>query len=104
MGWGSGTTDSGKDIGYMVDATCEHPGCTEEINRGLSYACGGEHGEDEVSCDGYFCNSHRKNWVDRDGTGDCVMVCDSCVDVLLKTGEWIEDEEEGTVIRKEEFE
>jgi len=59
MGWGHGGTDSrGREIGYSISATCDHPGCTEEIHRGLEYACGGIHGEDVNSCEGYFCYQH----------------------------------------------
>jgi hypothetical protein len=43
--------------GYGVPAICEHPDCLKEIDRGVSYACGGvpnsEHG-----CDRYFCSEH----------------------------------------------
>lgn len=59
MGWGNCGTDSkGRPIGYAFEATCDHPGCTKEIDRGLAYACGGMHGEDEYSCEGYFCDEH----------------------------------------------
>lgn len=61
MGWGYGTVQ-GKEVGYTVDTTCEHLGCTATINRGLSYACGNDHGEDEVSCAGYFCDNHLSGW------------------------------------------
>ena len=47
-----------KECGYMVDAVCEEPGCDTQINRGLAYACGGEPGEVDWSCDGYFCYEH----------------------------------------------
>lgn len=59
MGWGNCGTDSkGRPIGYVFEATCDYPGCEEEIDRGLSYACGGMHGEDENGCEGYFCGKH----------------------------------------------
>lgn len=57
MGWGSGMVE-GREVGYNVEATCEHPGCDAQIDLGLGYACGGTHGEDEVSCAGYFCGDH----------------------------------------------
>lgn len=45
--------------GYGVPAFCEHPDCNEEIDRGMSYACGGEPFS-EFGCDRYFCSKHRK--------------------------------------------
>lgn len=59
MGWGDCGTDSkGRPIGYVFPATCDHPGCKEEIHRGLSYACEGMHGQNEGGCEGYFCGKH----------------------------------------------
>lgn len=43
--------------GYGVPAYCEQPGCNEEIDRGMSYACGGEPFS-EYGCDRYFCSEH----------------------------------------------
>jgi len=43
--------------GYGVPAICEHPDCNEEIDRGMSYACGGEPFS-EHGCDRYFCSKH----------------------------------------------
>ena len=45
--------------GYGVPAYCEHPDCNEEIDRGMSFACGGEPFS-EVGCDRYFCSKHRE--------------------------------------------
>ena len=60
MGWGNCGLDSkGRPIGYTHEATCDHPGCDAKIDRGLSYVCGMMHGEDEWSCEGYFCPEHR---------------------------------------------
>lgn len=77
MGWANcGTDKSGRPIGYAHPARCDHPGCKVKIDRGLAYACGGMHGEDEVSCDKYFCAEHRQNWIP---VGDrVVQVCDEC--------------------------
>ncbi len=43
--------------GYGVPTFCEHPDCNEEIDRGMSFACGGEPFS-EVGCDLYFCGKH----------------------------------------------
>lgn len=50
MGWGDCGKDSkGRPIGYVFSATCDHPDCLKEIDRGLSFVCGDMHGEDEYS-------------------------------------------------------
>ena len=91
MGWGDCGTDSrGRRIGYSFSATCDHPGCDAHIDRGLSYACGGMHGEEPVeihadgtfwtSCEGYFCPDHLKTWFweTRDAEGEGTDVCPAC--------------------------
>jgi hypothetical protein len=45
--------------GYDVPAICEHPDCDKEIDRGMSYACGGEPFS-EIGCDMYFCEKHTE--------------------------------------------
>ena len=61
MGWSIGFDERWqRDIGYGVPAICDYPGCSEEIDRGLSYVCcneeprGGENG-----CGLYFCSKHH---------------------------------------------
>ena len=50
MGWADCGDDSkGRPIGYGFTATCDYPGCDNEIDRGLSYACGGMHGDGNYS-------------------------------------------------------
>lgn len=103
MGWGDCGTDSeGRPIGYVFPATCDHPGCNEEIDRGLSYACGDMHGTTFAGCEGYFCEKHRQNTViisaDEVETA-YETVCDSCARQLLASGEWVEDIEEGLIVR-----
>jgi len=59
MGWSIGYDSSWKrDIGYGVPAVCDHPGCNNEINRGLSYVCGGEPYGGDHGCGLYFCYDH----------------------------------------------
>lgn len=83
MGWGNCGQDSqGRQIGYYHSATCDHPGCEEKIDRGLSYVCGEMHGEDEVSCEKYFCDAHRKTAPGLCGTW--VNICFSCYDLAAK--------------------
>jgi hypothetical protein len=77
MGWANcGNDTKGRPIGYAHAATCDHPGCTKKIDRGLAYACGGMHGDDEVSCERYFCSEHLSGWVKFDGRA--IQVCAEC--------------------------
>lgn len=60
MSWSIGYDDRWKrDIGYGVPAYCDSPGCTEEIDRGLAYVCGGEPYGGEHGCGLYFCDQHH---------------------------------------------
>lgn len=60
MGWATGyDTSWQRDIGYGVPSVCDHPGCTEEINRGLGYVCGGEPYGGDDGCGLFFCGKHR---------------------------------------------
>jgi len=65
--------------GYEVEATCQHPGCEEKIDKGLGCLCYG--------CGGYFCDSHLGFSVDpltdklKEFTcfaGTRATCCDSC--------------------------
>lgn len=59
MGWSIGWDNKWKrDIGYGVPAYCDHPECNEEIDRGLSYVCGGEPYGGDRGCGLYFCPEH----------------------------------------------
>jgi len=75
MGWSIGYDSNWKrDIGYGVPAICDHPGCDEEIDRGLAHVCGGEPYGGELGCGLYFCGKHL--YV---GQGDPQM-CERCCD------------------------
>lgn len=59
MSWAIGYDEHwNRDVGYGVPATCDHPGCGQEIDRGLSYVCGGEPHGGEEACGLFFCESH----------------------------------------------
>ena len=59
MSWAIGyDTSWNRDIGYGVPAYCDFPGCGKEIDRGLSYVCGGEPYGGEYGCGLYFCAEH----------------------------------------------
>lgn len=61
MSWAIGYDNRwNRDIGYGVPAYCDHPGCTEEIDRGLAWVCcGSEPYGGENGCGRYFCANHR---------------------------------------------
>ena len=96
MGWANCGQDSqGRFIGYAHETTCDHPECDTKIDRGLSYACGGMHGEVGVSngqggdfcptCEGYFCEKHRTMIeADFDGHVKVEGVCAACYKDVAK--------------------
>lgn len=60
MSWSIGfDTNWGRDIGYGIPAICDHPGCREKIDRGLSHVCGNEPYGGERGCGLYFCAKHH---------------------------------------------
>lgn len=99
MGWANCGKDSkGRPIGYAVGATCDHPGCDAKIDRGLGYVCGTMHGNTDFSCEKYFCEKHKTNYVmmaELEGN-----VCDECAERLINCDEVDYDEEEGAFVDK----
>jgi hypothetical protein len=75
MGWAIGYDENwNRDIGYGVPATCDHPGCSTKIDRGLSYVCGGEPYGGEHGCGLFICAEHsHANRV-------CSQLCQHCAD------------------------
>lgn len=101
MSWSHCGKDSqGRDIGYAHAATCDHPGCEAQIDRGLSYACGGMHGATEHGCEKYFCSQHLEYTVD-DGD-EFVTVCEPCMVTLTTSGDWALHPEDWIVKRIEQ--
>lgn len=59
MGWSLGWDSTwDRDIGYGVPAFCDHPGCNKQIDRGLSYVCGGSPYGGDDGCGLHFCGDH----------------------------------------------
>jgi len=59
MSWAVGYDSKWKrDIGYGVPSICDHPDCSESIDRGLSYVCGGDPYGGDDGCGLYFCKKH----------------------------------------------
>lgn len=79
MGWSIGHDSRwgkfGRDIGYGVPATCDHPGCGKRIDRGLSYVCGGDPYGGEHGCGLFFCGKHLTY---EDRGEDCAQLCERC--------------------------
>ena len=64
--------------GYGVPTICEHPDCNEEIDRGMSFACGGEPFS-EYGCDRYFCGNHLVlHGFNVGGGREYKQVCERC--------------------------
>ncbi|MBW4469231.1 MAG: hypothetical protein KME45_03100 [Stenomitos rutilans HA7619-LM2] len=64
MGWSIGYDSTfTRFIGYAVPAVCDHPGCEEEIDRGISYVCGGEPYGGNKGCGLHFCMKHGGGWL-----------------------------------------
>ena len=77
MGWSIGyDTNWKRDIGYGVPAECDHPDCNNEINRGLSYVCGGTAFGGEKGCGLYFCSDHLYIGKADDDPQMCERCCD----------------------------
>lgn len=90
MGWGSGIVN-GREVGYLVDAECDLGGCTEAIDRGLAYVCGGMHGGGEHGCGGYFCGSHRF-YAEWPVGGWLCQACIDGIDTELEAGDLVQCE------------
>lgn len=76
MGWSIGFDERWKrDIGYGVPAWCDYPGCYEEIDRGLSYVCGGDPYGGERGCGLYFCWEHHPYFREEE---DARQLCERC--------------------------
>lgn len=77
MGWAIYQVND-RDAGYSVPAICDHPGCNEEIDRGVSYVCGGEPGGGEYGCGLYFCGEHLL--ISIGSATKRPQLCDRCID------------------------
>lgn len=67
----------GRDCGYGVPAECDHPKCTERIDRGLAHLCGDEPGDEQFGCGLYFCGVHLGYRTPR-GLSHAITLCPAC--------------------------
>lgn len=73
MSWTIGYDEAlDRDVGHLVTAYCDHPGCNAVINRGLAFTCGGEFMGGDHGCGLHFCPEHLTY-----GDGDH-RVCERC--------------------------
>jgi len=78
MGWSTGYDKNwNRDIGYGVQAVCDHPKCNKEIDRGLSYVCGSDPYGGEYGCGLYFCEEHFEYRKPR-GSDRNIQLCPRC--------------------------
>ena len=79
MGWEScGTDKFGRKICYGVQAKCDDPECSTQIDRGLSYVCGNMHGGGDHGCGKYFCNEHLFYYPGYNDLGIYHQLCEKC--------------------------
>jgi len=80
MSWAIGYDDRwARWIGYGVPAHCDDPGCSETIDRGPSFVCGGEPNGGAHGCGLHFCGAHRTWHAFGHGPyADTVEVCARC--------------------------
>lgn len=76
MGWSYGEV-SGKPVGYSVPDVCNHPECSTEIDRGLSFYCGNMPG-DGLTCGGFFCSKHLNSTL----IDEPRQACDACMKTI----------------------
>lgn len=72
MSWAHGIVN-GREVGYSVEATCDHPECDAQIDRGLGYVCGNIPG-DGLGCGNFFCESHL-HFTNRDEPRQACLAC-----------------------------
>lgn len=79
MGWSHGIdtrrAEGDQDIGYGVEAECDHPDCHVKIDRGLAFVCGGNPFGEPHGCGRFFCQLHL---VHDEVDGDAVQLCHEC--------------------------
>jgi hypothetical protein len=85
MGWSHGRDENrpkgDQEIGYGVEATCDHNGCNVGIDRGLAFVCGGDPYGGDFGCGGFFCHTapHLDYYFTSDANEDMSrQLCPEC--------------------------
>lgn len=86
MSWAYGIAADGREIGYSVKDICNEPGCSAEIDRGLSFVCGGMHEGGDHGCGSYFCTAHM-DVVEHEGK--YFQLCSKCAAALPCDHKWV---------------
>lgn len=77
MGWSIGfDANWQRDVGYGVPAICDHPDCSEAIDRGLAHVCSGQEPYGGAGCGLYFCGNHLSHY--REDEGWSSAQCERC--------------------------
>lgn len=100
MGFAFGEV-GGREVGYGVDAICEHPfGCDNQIDRGLAYACGDWPIGHEVggNCQRFVCYLHQYSAPEVEG-----QVCAACAGLDHPAVEEIEENGRRQEARLDDF-
>ena len=93
MSWQVYENSDGRWCGYGVPAICDHPTCSEQIDRGVTFVCGDTPGGGDHGCGLYFCADHM-SWVYR-GPRCSVQLCVRCehgenpFEPKADTAEWV---------------
>ena len=84
MGWGYGILESAEEVGYGVETVCGDETCSADIDKGMAFVCGGDHGGGEAGCGRYFCYSHLF-------MGGPTQLCSECIEQLPPESEPTDD-------------
>jgi hypothetical protein len=87
---------TGQWMGYGVPSKCHKRGCGADIDRGLSFVCGGMHEGDIYGCGYYFCKAHLDHLVFADKGERIVQLCAKCLkaaEKALAEDGWTENED-----------
>lgn len=88
MSWARGIRDDGKEAGYDIDDVCGHPECQEEIDRGISFTCGGvEYLHSGYGCGEWFCPNHLE-------FGTHGFLCYTCIQAEEDIEDWLHEEDQ----------
>lgn len=86
MSWARGTNSAGREVGYAIEAHCDHPECRTVIDRGLSYICGSDIEGGDHGCGKFFCDEHRRTTFTGPATVSLCAACLKLYEVAFQEG------------------